>query len=254
MSSTSPSGTPTLLPQASPVENSGLTKVLWFGVIQLAGVAASWAIGYYIAGTVFSSTTSLNLPSNPTPADVSAALGPVFQELSLVVPVVFLMGLIGVVTLTLGFRDLGKVDRQRFSVPSTLMLVLIGGVLVVTAGMVPLFNSIPNVLATVPSTPGTTPSAAFLAAMGSLFLDLVLLGLGGLLVLVGVIGGMILGLWRLGSRYDETLLKVGAIFMIIPLLDIFAPVLILIGAYQAREKLTSARTVVGMTPTPSGTL
>ena len=60
-------------------------------------------------------------------------------------------------------------------------------------------------------------------------------------ILVGVIGGQILGLWRVGSRYNETVIKVGAIFTIIPLLNIVAPILVLIGAYQVKGRLPAAR-------------
>jgi len=59
----------------------------------------------------------------------------------------------------------------------------------------------------------------------------------GILALIGIIGGQILGLWRVGTRYDQTLIKLGAIFTIIPLLNIVAPILVLIGAYEAKGRL-----------------
>jgi hypothetical protein len=61
--------------------------------------------------------------------------------------------------------------------------------------------------------------------------------IGGIVVILGVIIGQILGLWRVGSRYDETTIKIGAIFGIIPLLNFVAPILILVGALQARGRL-----------------
>jgi len=147
--------------------------------------------------------------------------------------------------LTLGYRSLSKAD-PRFSLPSTLMLVLMAGVFVVAAGVIPLFNSIPNMLASAPASPDITPSSDFVAAAGSLVIDLLLLGLGGLLALVGFIGGLVLGLWRVGSRYGETIVKVGAILLIVPLLNIVAPILIIVGAYQARDRLNG-----GAAPPPS---
>jgi hypothetical protein len=48
---------------------------------------------------------------------------------------------------------------------------------------------------------------------------------------------VILGLWRVGTRYDETIIKLGGIFSIIPILNIAAPVLVLVGAHSARNKL-----------------
>ena len=60
----------------------------------------------------------------------------------------------------------------------------------------------------------------------------------GIQALVGTVGGQLLGLWRVGSRYNSTIIKVGAIFVIIPLLNFVAPILILIGAYQVRGSLS----------------
>jgi len=52
-----------------------------------------------------------------------------------------------------------------------------------------------------------------------------------------LIGGQILGLWRVGTRYNETTIKVGAIFTIVPLLNIVGPILVLIGALEAKGRL-----------------
>ena len=90
-------------------------------------------------------------------------------------------------------------------------------------------------------TPAGGLPPAFAALLGSLFVDFALLAVGVVVLLVGVIGGQILGLWRVGSRYNETVIKVGAIFTIIPLLNIVAPILVLIGAYQVKGRLPAAR-------------
>ena len=44
----------------------------------------------------------------------------------------------------------------------------------------------------------------------------------GILVLVGVIGGVILGTWRLGTRYGKRLLKVASILYVIPIIQLDA--------------------------------
>ena len=68
---------------------------------------------------------------------------------------------------------------------------------------------------------------------------LALLVIGGILAIVGLIGGEILGLWRVGTRYDSTIIKVGAIFVIVPLLNYVGPILLLIGSLEAKKKVGS---------------
>jgi len=85
--------------------------------------------------------------------------------------------------------------------------------------------------------PAASLPPSFFTLFGSLGIDSALLGLGGILTLVGLIGGQILGLWRVGTRYNETTIKVGAIFTIIPLLNIVGPILVLIGALEAKGRL-----------------
>lgn len=234
-----PSNTPAAQTvQRQPAEAAGLSKVMWFGIIQIVGIGVGWVISYYLFGTVFTSVSSLGLGPNPTPAQVSAALGPMFQTMTLILPVTIAAELVGLVILTWGLRDLAKVDRDRFSIPSIFMVIMVIGVVVVAAGAIPLLNSIPQIIAQVPTTPpsGTLPPA-FAGMIASLFGDIALVVVGGLLALIGVIGGQILGLWRVGARYNETLVKVAAIFSIIPLLNVVAPILVLVGVHEARSRL-----------------
>jgi hypothetical protein len=222
---------------ASPEERSGLTKVMWFGIIQIVGMVVGWISVFFIFGLQFGTFSGLSrLPQNATQAQVSAALGPFFQNFSLLIPVDIAVGLVAAVVLTLGLRDMSKVDRSKFSVPWKLMLLLMFGSALAGVSVYLIFNAIPAIIAQAPRTSGT-PSAAFFSVIGSLVLGGLVAAIGGLLALIGLIGGQILGLWRMGSKYNETLLKLGAIFVIIPLLNIVAPFLVLIGAYQVKGRL-----------------
>jgi hypothetical protein len=214
---------------------------VWFGIIQLVGIVTGWVVSFYAFRTIFTTSGVLSLPVNPTPAQVADALRPMFQALSYAVPVMMVVQLVAIVILAMGFRDLRKFDHDAFSVPSTLILVMIAGVLVAAAGVFPLFNGISDVIAKAPMVAGATPSSDFIAAIGSLILDFLVVGIGGFLVLVGLIGGQILGLWRVGSRYDQIVIKLGAIFAVVPYLNVAAPVLVLVGAYQAKERLNLPR-------------
>ena len=227
------------MPQGTPAsqEKSALTKVIWFGVLALVGLVGGWVVTFLILGTVFVSATNLNLPPNPTPAQVGAALGPLFQNFSLLIPSILVIGLAGDALLTMGFRDLAKVDNSKFSLPWKFMIVLIIGLVLLAGGLIPVFNDIPNIIAQAPTGPGA-PSAAFFSAISTLIFAALIAVIGGIMALVGTIGGQIIGLWRVGSRYNSTIIKIGAIFVIIPVLNFVAPILILVGAAQARGSLS----------------
>lgn len=218
-------------------EASALTRIGWFGIISLMGMVASWVIGFYVFGTLVNTSAIAALGPSPTPAQVSGVLGPMFQGMTILIPVSITIEIVGMAFLTLGFMGLKRVDSARFSIPSIMMIILIVGMLIAAAGIIPLFSGIPAIMAQVPSTPTATPSTGLVAALGSVILFAIVAVIGGLLALIGLIGGLILGLWRAGSRYGEPLFKIGAIFVIIPLLDIAAPILILVAARQARGRL-----------------
>jgi hypothetical protein len=64
-----------------------------------------------------------------------------------------------------------------------------------------------------------------------------LIVIGGILSIIGVIGGEIFGLWRVGTRYDSTAIKISAISIVIPYLNWVGPVLLLVGVLDAKNKL-----------------
>jgi hypothetical protein len=53
--------------------------------------------------------------------------------------------------------------------------------------------------------------------------------------------GLLLGLWRIGSRYDSGVTKIGAILSIIPVVNIVSPILILVGVMGVERKLRAQR-------------
>jgi len=214
-----------------------LRKIMWFGIIQIAGLVAGSIVAFYAFAAVFLSIASLGLGANPTPAQVGAALGPFFQSFVFVVPVTVIVDLMATVILMFALRDLAGVDRDKFSTPSILIIIGIAGILLAGAGGTLVLGSLPDLISRATVTPGGALPPSFLALFGSLGIDFVLVGLGGILALVGLIGGQILGLWRVGTRYNETTIKVGAIFTIIPLLNIVGPILVLIGALEAKGRL-----------------
>jgi len=223
-------------PQKVEPGRSALGRVVWFAVISIIATIAGWALDFGVFSSSFFTGALYNLPQNATGSQVSAAMGPMFQDTAALVPVIAAIQLTGVAVLATGFRQLIKVDPARFSLPSNLMVVLIAGAAIAAIGAVALLNSLPNAISQAPLSNGHG-YLGLAPAFANLLLYAVVIAIGGLLALVGAIGGMILGLWRVGSLYDETMVKMGAIFLIIPLLNILAPILILLGASSARGRL-----------------
>lgn len=220
-------------------DSSPLQKMMWFGMLQLAGMVAAWAASLYLFGSTFSHLAALGTANNTTSAQTATALGPVFRSLSLVIPISGAVQIVALAILAVGFWELKKVDR-RFSVPSIMVIVaIIGGALAVV-GLIPFFGSIANIIAQGPTASAPGPSAALASALASLIVSFILLAVGCLLTLIGFLGGQLLGLWRAGNRYNETLLKVGAIFAIFPFLNLIAPVLVIVGANQSKNRLRAA--------------
>ena len=109
------------------------------------------------------------------------------------------------------------------------------GYLVILSGIQSILNEIGQ--------QGGRPISSFpTGSFGALFGGLAITFIGGIIALVGVIGGPILGLWRVGSRYDDTLIKVAAILLIIPLVDLISPILLLVGAHNVKNRIFLSRT------------
>jgi Protein of unknown function (DUF973) len=210
---------------------------MWFGVLQLVGLVAG-LVGYFAILGTFSASFSTTFIQNPTPAEANAVLVPFFRDLAILSPVVASVQIASLVILAMGLRDLNRADK-RFSVPSSLTIVELIGSLVVIAASVPLFLYLPNLFSQLASSTTTTSlPPGFFSAFAPVAAYFVLIAIGGILTFVGLIGGQILGVWRVGSKYNGTLLKLGAIFAIIPVLDFVAPVLVLVGAKQAKNSLS----------------
>jgi uncharacterized membrane protein len=130
------------------------------------------------------------------------------------------------------FRTLAGID-SRFATPSTLTLVLIVAlVLVVLVGagiFVVVYQAVECAGAGNPLTSSCLSLGTALGLVG-------LLGVVAIVALVGFVG-LLIGIWRLGTRYGESMFKVGAVLLIIPLLNFVGAVLILLAARSARERI-----------------
>jgi hypothetical protein len=122
---------------------------------------------------------------------------------------------------TSAFGLLRRVDL-RFRVPRILTIVGLVGFVMILLGTGLILGFIFQAV-----------SCAASGAASSCLDPSLLLGASGLILLGSILGlvgwiGLLVGIFRAGSRYESSLLKVGAILMIIPLVNIVAPVLIFV--------------------------
>jgi hypothetical protein len=145
------------------------------------------------------------------------------------------------------FKTLATVDRERFGVPSTLTLLLMIAEPLVLVGVAVSFGGLGSIIGSVhPGQQASANSSAIASSLissgglGLFITGTVLEGIAGLVAFIGLVGGPVLGLWRLGCRYDEGTIKAAAILYIIPLIQIVSPILLWIGVGSAMRKVSSA--------------
>jgi hypothetical protein len=151
---------------------------------------------------------------------------PVLEALVAAVTVAFLLALIADVFYARSFSAFRKV-QPGFGGPFGLVIVGIVGTVLVFIGLLVVLDQIAANLNCLINTQSSSciSISAFGAGVIAIFFGLILALLGWIGVLIGV--------FRIGSRYHSSLLQVGAILTIIPIVTVVAPILILIGVVMA---------------------
>jgi hypothetical protein len=221
-------------------ELSGVSRVKWGALLGILGLVLAVGGVLIVLLDVGLGVTSVS------DAGYVSLLKTVLLAVILVV-VGVLLALLSFVLYTAGFASLRRSDR-RFRTPMVLCVVgLIG--LALIGGFVASYADGINSAIGCPSSNSTCQNNATSIAHGVVALGYV----GGLLGFVGLIG-LIIGLYRFGSRYKSSVAKVGAILYIIPFLSIIAPILVFVGATQVqkqlRERATVSPGVPPLTPAP----
>jgi hypothetical protein len=132
------------------------------------------------------------------------------------------------------FKGLTPTD-SRFRTPALLTLLIIPALVV----LIGLYAWTLELLLSFQSCAGTTSPVPSSCVPVALLVAAVLLLAVAVVALVGYIG-MIIGIWRLGTRYDDTKFKVGAILLIFPVLNLVGAILILVAAHEGRRVHSAA--------------
>jgi uncharacterized protein DUF973 len=155
--------------------------------------------------------------------------------------ILLLAGLVGVgVVLVLlqlwyyrqAFHGLARTD-PRFSTPSTLALLAFVALVIIVLMIGALLGLVYQAFVCAGSGGVITSTCINGAEVLGVVLLLVIAAL---VYVVGYIG-LLIGIWRLGTRYGESMFKVGAVLLIIPLLNVVGLILILVAAQSARGKI-----------------
>jgi hypothetical protein len=147
--------------------------------------------------------------------------------------------LLAIILVYSSFRNLQSVDRPHFRTPTILTFLYLIVLPVFFIGIGIELAGIPGILSSF-SQHSTTPPTFTGSGLGIFFAGSIIEFFSALIALAGFIGGIMLGLWRAGDRYASTLMKVSAVLVIIPGLDLAVPVLLLIGIWRTRSRIFPA--------------
>jgi putative flippase GtrA len=142
-----------------------------------------------------------------------------------------------------GFSRIRTVDARFSSSPTWVLLAMIG-IIMVAIGLGLLLSELVSLLSCIGTSP-TPPSSCF-GSLTSVLAGGALAGIGGLLFVIGGIGTVV-AVWRLGTRYNESLFKVGAILYIF--FQIVGAILVLLAVMRA-EKAVQSAPALAFAPTP----
>lgn len=216
-------------------DSKALQKLQIFSILFLVTIAAGLIIGF---GTGLAAGLEAM-----TSRGTASASGSILTGVAASIVVAGVIEFIGIVQLRSAFTSLARVDPRNFSMPAKLSTLMLIGLPVVYLGVAVLFGLLSPLFSGQSSTASVTGITS--ADLGYLIASLLLLFVGGIAALVGFIGGLMLGLWRVGSRYDADTIKAAAIIFIIPLITIIAPILILVGVSNVSMNLRATGTAQG---------
>jgi hypothetical protein len=212
---------------------SNLKVASMLGLVVQAMIWVGFGIFYLIFTALTATTTSFGtgrvtpIPSWITPGTFYLAIGLIAGGL--------VIGIVSYIFFYLGFRAI-KRGAPDFGAPTTLVAIGLIGFAMMALGIIVIVGIVISAINN--ATSGAVSSGSASLDVSALFGGGALIALGALLALIGVIG-LILGNWRAGGRYGESMLKIGAIITILPYVSIVGYVLLLIGYFRAGSKLAS---------------
>jgi hypothetical protein len=190
-------------------------------IVGIAWISVSGVSGFLSVSTTYGSS-AINLQFNP----------PWYWTVYLVA--IAAVGIAQIVLFRLSFRSYSFVDPS-FSTPATLALVAVIGFLLLFLGVGLFFAALVQAIDCAGGG-NLVPTSCLLS--GAFWSGIALLAIGAIITIIGYIG-VLIGIWRVGTRTGNSLFKVAAVLMIFPYLNIIGAILILIGTQEAIGRLRS---------------
>lgn len=222
---------PTSWATFGPSDLAALREIRIAALIGLLGALVGFAVPLVLEGVYNVNAFAISSPKN-----VYAALDTIFG----IAIAGIVVSIVGFWFYRRGFAHLRPIDVRFHSTPTWALLGVIGLALliVVFLGFIGLLQGISNCTSLTGNSTVPAPSNCLNAAIVALAL-VVLLLVGAIIALIGVIG-LLVGIYRLGGRFDQSTFKIGAILLILPFLSIVGQILILVATYSAEEKVRAA--------------
>ncbi len=207
------------------VEERALRSVTWAALIALVGSIVSLVV-------LFSGALTLSVDTTSGGSTSSLGSGAeLWLELAVVViALVFVLAEVGL--FRSAFRTLAPQD-PRFRTPASLALLL----LIALVLLLPIYAWTIVLIASVLSCTGSASTIPAACVSGALLAAALLLVAVAIAAFVGYVG-LLIGIWRLGSRFQDSRFKVGAVLLIFPLLNLVGAILILLAARAPRTART----------------
>ena len=191
-------------------------------------------VGFVLSIVLIAATPAFAYVGQAASESSGAANGASFAFLLILVVSSLILTLIEMWLYREAFGEISPYDAG-FSTPRSLALVAMIGVGLLFFALVGLFT----VLYQANSCAGGNAIPSNCINLGELLGFLGLVFVAAIATLVGFIG-IVIGIWRLGTRYNEGLFKAGAILLIF--INIVGAILILIAAHSARSRLSTMPT------------
>ena len=188
-----------------------------------------------IGGTLslfeLSGSSSFRLLTTPSASSGATYSLPALFLVAGLVGASLVLSLLGLWLYRSAFLTLSVADRS-FSGPATLVLVGILGILFVVVSGSALLAAI---LRAVYCSGVANPISTSCVNYGEVALLAVAVFGAAIVAVIGYIG-LLVGIWRLGTRFDDGLFKAGAVLMLFPLLNLVGSILVLLAARSARRR------------------
>jgi len=211
-----------------PFDRVALGRVFLASILAVASAVASILLTFALSAVATPVTFSL------AGGGTSLPIPPFWVTLSLVVGG-SAVALAETLAFYSAFRGLAYFD-YRFSTPSKLAFLQLVGELVILFGAVVLMAFIYGAIQCA-GAGHAVPSGCI--NLSTFWAGFALLGIGSIIALIGYIG-VVVGVWRLGTRYRVRLFRIGALLMLIPYVSGLGSVLVAVAARRQLFRLGGA--------------